>query len=73
LLEVNRIGKETYTQELDERIAELSARLRRPGYRPKPARRTDIPKGDGRYRPLGIPSFQERLVQDRLSQVLQAI
>jgi group II intron reverse transcriptase/maturase len=32
-----------------------------------------IPKGDGRYRPLGIPSFEDRIVQDRLSLILQAI
>jgi group II intron reverse transcriptase/maturase len=70
---VDGIRKETYAQGLDERIADLSARLRRLGYRPKPARRTYIPKGDGRYRPLGIPSFEDRLVQDRLSRILQAI
>lgn len=58
---------------LDKRLAELSARLRRLGYRPKPARRAYIPKGDGRYRPLGIPSFEDRLVQERLSRILQAI
>lgn len=70
---VDGVRKETYLQGLDERIAALSARLRRLGYRPKPARRVYIPKGDGRYRPLGIPSFEDRLVQDRLSQILQAI
>jgi group II intron reverse transcriptase/maturase len=70
---VDGIRKETYAQGLDERIADLSARLRRLGYRPKPARRTYIPRGDGRYRPLGIPSFEDRLVQDRLSRILQAI
>ncbi len=70
---VDGIRKEQYGERLDERLAELSARLRRLGYRPKPARRTYIPKEDGRYRPLGIPSFEDRLVQDRLSRVLQAI
>lgn len=70
---VDGIRKEQYAEGLDGRIADLSARLRRLGYRPKPARRVHIPKGDGRFRPLGIPSFEDRLVQDRLSAILQAI
>jgi RNA-directed DNA polymerase len=70
---VDGVRKEQYGEDLDERLTDLSARLRRLGYRPKPVRRTYIPKGDGRYRPLGIPSFEDRLVQDRLSQILQAI
>nr|WP_305793241.1 group II intron reverse transcriptase/maturase [Sedimenticola hydrogenitrophicus] len=70
---VDGIRKDDYADGVDERIASLSARLRRMGYRPNPARRTYIPKGDGGYRPLGIPSFEDRLVQDRLSHILQAI
>ncbi|WP_308364843.1 MULTISPECIES: reverse transcriptase domain-containing protein [unclassified Microbulbifer] len=70
---VDGIRKEGYAEGVTGRIAVLSARLRRLGYRPKPARRAYIPKGDGRYRPLGIPSFEDQLVQDRLSQILQAI
>jgi len=70
---VDGIDKEQYGDGVQERLAELSARIRRMGYRPKPVRRVYIPKGDGRYRPLGVPSFEDRLVQDRLSQVLQAV
>lgn len=70
---VDGIRKEQYGEGLDERLAELSARLRRLGYRPKPVRRAYIPKGDGCYRPLGIPSFEDRLDQERLSRILQAI
>ena len=70
---VDRIRKEDYAEGLDARLTELSARLRRLGYQPKPVRRTYIPKGDGRYRPLGVPSFEDRLVQDRLSLILQTI
>lgn len=70
---VDGIRKEDYAEGLDARLTELSARLRRLGYRPKPVRRTYIPKGDGRYRPLGVPSFEDRLVQDRLSLILQTI
>jgi RNA-directed DNA polymerase len=65
--------KEQYGEGVEGRITELSERLRRMGYRPQPVRRVYLPKGDGRYRPLGIPCFEDRLVQDRLSQVLPAI
>ena len=70
---VDGVKKSDYAEGVEERLAELSARLKRMGYRPKPVRRVYIPKGDGRYRPLGIPCFEGRLVQDRLSLILQAI
>lgn len=70
---VDGMTKEGYGEGVEGRIAELSGRLRRMGYRPQPVRRVYIPKGDGRHRPLGIPCFEDRLVQDRLSQILQAI
>ena len=70
---VDGVKKADYAEGLEEKLVDLSARLRRMGFRPKPVRRVYIPKGDGRYRSLGIPSFEGRLVQDRLSLVLQAI
>jgi RNA-directed DNA polymerase len=70
---VDGMRKAEYAEGLEGRLSELSARLRRMGHRPKPVRRVYIPKGDGRYRPLGIPCFEDRLVQDRLSLILQAI
>ena len=68
---VDGIRKEDYGVGLEERLVKLSDRLRRLGYLPKPARRVYIPKGDGRTRPLGIPSFEDRLVQDRLSAIIR--
>jgi group II intron reverse transcriptase/maturase len=70
---VDGVKKADYAEGLEEKLVDLSARLRRMGFRPRPVRRVYIPKGDGRRRPLGIPSFEGRLVQDRLSLVLQAI
>ena len=70
---VDGVRKADYALGLDERIADLSKRLRRLGYRPKPSRRTYVPKASGGRRPLGIPGFEDRIVQDKLSQILQAI
>jgi RNA-directed DNA polymerase len=67
------IRKADYAVGVEDRINDLSGRLQRMGYRPEPSRRVYIPKGGGRYRPLGVPCFEDRLVQDRLSLVLQAI
>ena len=70
---VDGIRKMDYAEGLNERLAGLSQCLRRLGYRPQPVRRVYIPKGEGRHRPLGIPCFEDRIVQDRLSLMLQAI
>lgn len=70
---VDGVGKVDYGLSLVANVADLSARLRRMGYRPKPARRVYIPKTNGGKRPLGIPSFEDRIVQDRLSRILQMI
>jgi RNA-directed DNA polymerase len=70
---VDGVTKADYAEGVQSRLTELSARIRRMGYQPQPARRTYIPKGDGRMRPLGVPAFEDRLVQDRLSLILQAI
>lgn len=70
---VDGVRKDDYRNGLSEKISDLSERLRRMGYRPQPSRRVYIPKANGGRRPLGIPAFEDRIVQDRLSQVLQAI
>jgi len=70
---VDGIRKANYEQGLEGKLTDLSARLRRMGYQPKPARRVYIPKANGGRRPLGIASFEDRIVQDRLSRILQAI
>jgi RNA-directed DNA polymerase len=71
---VDGIRKAEYADGAAERVADLSARLRRLGYRPKPVRRVYIPKASGKgRRALGVPSFEDRIVQDRASLILQAI
>ena len=71
---VDGIDKARYGRELKANLADLSARLRRMGYRPKPSRRVYIPKSSGQgRRPIGVPCFEDRIVEDRLSRILQAI
>ncbi len=57
--------KSDYDEGVEERIEALSANLRRLSYRSKPSRRVYIPKGHGKFRALGIPCFEDRIVQQQ--------
>ena len=70
---IDQVSKADYAHDVEARLTALSAGLRSLSYRPKAARRTYIPKSNGKRRPLGIPSFEDRIVQHRLSGILQAI
>jgi retron-type reverse transcriptase len=62
-----------YGERLDGNLVELHARLHRGAYRAKPSRRTYIPKADGRQRPLGIATVEDKIVQRAVVEVMNAI
>lgn len=71
---VDNITKETYEENLEENVKELIGRMKRQAYKPQPVRRVYIPKaGSDRMRPLGIPAYEDKLVQGAIAKILNAI
>jgi group II intron reverse transcriptase/maturase len=70
---VDRVTYAEYAQDLDDRLADLVARLKGGRYRARLVRRKHIPKGEGKTRPLGIPVLEDRLVQLAVAKILTAI
>ena len=64
---------ELLTEYLAQNLKALQKDLKSQSYSPNPVRRTYIPKGDGRERPLGIPTIRDRIVQESLRMVLEPI
>jgi len=62
-----------YELRLDSNIQDLHARVQQGAYRALPSRRTYIPKPDGRRRPLGIASLEDKILQRAVVAVLSAI
>jgi len=70
---VDRMTWHEYERNLEANIVSLHGRIHRGAYRAKPSRRVWIPKPDGRQRPLGIASLEDKIVQQAVMWVLQAI
>jgi group II intron reverse transcriptase/maturase len=70
---VDGVTKAEYGEQLDENVSDLISRMKRFSYKPLPVRRAYIPKLDGKLRPLGIPAYEDRLVQSVMAGVLNEV
>ncbi len=63
-----------YAQRLDDNLSSLLERAKSGTYRAPPVRRVHIPKGDGsQTRPIGIPTFEDKVLQRAVAMVLEAV
>jgi RNA-directed DNA polymerase len=70
---VDGVTFQDYEKNLEENLRSLVQRLINKSYRARAVRRKYIPKGNGKLRPLGIPTLEDKLVQLAAAQILLAI
>lgn len=70
---IDRVSVERFAGHLDRYLGELGQELESGWYRPLPVRRVEIPKADGKWRPLGIPTVRDRVVQAAVKRVIEPI
>ena len=70
---IDGVTKEEYGKNLEQNLTELVERLKNKSYKPQPARRVEIPKENGKTRPLSIYCYEDKLVQEALRRILEAV
>jgi group II intron reverse transcriptase/maturase len=70
---VDGMTAETYARDLEANLRSLYERAKSGTYRAPPVRRVNIPKSDGRTRPIGIPTFEDKILQRAVAMVLEAV
>jgi len=70
---IDGVTKEEYGKNLDENLENLVGRLKRKAYQPQPARKVEIEKENGKLRPLSIYCYEDKLVQEAVRKILEAV
>jgi hypothetical protein len=70
---IDGVTWQAYGENLEEKLTDLHDRMHKGSYRARPARRTYIPKADGSQRPLAILCLKDKVIQQAVATVLEAI
>ena len=70
---IDGVTKEEYDKNAEANIQDLMQRMRKFQYKPMPVKRVYIPKGNGKMRPLGLPSYEDKLVQGVMAKLLNEV
>ncbi len=70
---IDKVSWQEYNSNLDDNLIKLVQRLKNKSFRPLPAKRVYIPKGNGETRPLGISTIENKIVESGISRILQSI
>ena len=70
---IDRVTKAEYEEHLEENLTNLISRLKNKAYKPLPSLRVFIPKANGKKRPLGIASYEDKIVQLAVKKILEVI
>lgn len=70
---IDGVTKEEYSLKLEENLSDLIDRMKCKAYHPQPARRVEIPKDNGKTRTLSIYCYEDKIVQEALKRVLEAV
>lgn len=72
-LGVDKVSKEEYNSNLEENLNNLVKKMKKFKYQPNPVKRVTIPKDNGKVRYLGVPSYEDKIVQGLIVDILNNI